>query len=97
MTIDADNEFFGFGDFVRSIQNPHLSGQIIGERNWGTEFQVRLADGATTIWWHDVEMELDPDAYPPPAAERPEGDNVIKVDFTKGRSLQPETNTEGAA
>lgn len=95
----CDCDFFNFGDFVRSVQNPHLTGQVIGDRNWGTEYHVRLADGASLIWWHGVEIEHDPDAYPPEAddAPAPVADNVIKVDFTKRRHLHADTVTGGAA
>lgn len=96
-TSHCDCEDFDFGDFVRSVQNPHLTGQVIGERNWGTEYLIRLADGASTIWWHYVEMMHDPAAFPPDQAEVPETDNVIKVDFTKRRALRPDSDTEGAA
>lgn len=92
----CDCEYFDFGDFVRSRQNPHLTGQVIGEREWGSEYQVRLADGATTIWWHTIEMEHDPEAEVPPAKEDDQT-NVVRVDFTKGRALRPETITGGAA
>lgn len=89
---------FEFGDYVRSTQNPHLTGQVIGERNWGDEYMVRLTDGASTIWWHSIEIEHDLDAYPPPQeGEQPLPDNVVKVDFTKGGRLKPDTKTEGAA
>ncbi|PKA40415.1 hypothetical protein CWR43_27940 [Rhizobium sullae] len=93
----CDCVHFEFGDFVRSRQNPNLTGQIIGERNFGDEYMVRLADGASTIWWHAIEIEHDPEAYPPQDAEQPLPDNVIPVDFTKGRALRPDTTTEGAA
>ncbi|MGF9564124.1 hypothetical protein AAIH70_11475 [Neorhizobium sp. BT27B] len=98
MSSQCDCEVFEFGDRVRSIQNPNLSGQIIGERNWCDEYLVRLADGASTIWWHFVEIEHDPEFNPPAAAEQPEtSDNVIHVDFTKPRALDANTTTEGAA
>lgn len=93
---ECDCSFFDFGDFVRSVQNPHLTGQVIGDRNWGTEYHVRLADGATTIWWHGVEMEHDPDWGTPPAKED-DDTNVVRVDFTKRRALRPDTITGGAA
>lgn len=89
-------EFFEFGDMVRSIQNPHMTGQVVGEADWGDRYQVRLADGATTIWWHWIEMEFDPDNLPP-ASSQDGADNVIPVDFTKGRELRNNTHTEGAA
>ncbi|MBD9542909.1 hypothetical protein IB276_26030 [Ensifer sp. ENS04] len=95
----CDCSFFNFGDNVRSRQNPHLSGVVIGDRNWGSEYQVRLADGASTIWWHGIEIEHDPEFMPPDdEAKQTEGDNVIYgVDFTKGRKLRPNSDTEGAA
>ncbi|MCD1264023.1 hypothetical protein B5M44_04355 [Shinella sumterensis] len=96
MRSDCECEFFNFGDMVRSRQNPNLTGQVIGDRNWGSEYQVRLADGATTIWWHGVEMEHDPEAEVPPAKED-DTTNVVRVDFTKSRGLRPETITGGAA
>lgn len=87
---------FDFGDFVRSRQNPHLTGQVIGERNWGDEYNVRLSDGASTIWWHAIEIEHD-DYAPPPAEVTREDDNVVRVDFTKRRVVTATTKTEGAA
>lgn len=93
---DCHCEYFEFGDMVRSIQNPHLTGQVIGERNFGQEYLVRLADGASTIWWHAVEMKHDGDAYPP-AADEVLPDNVIKVDFTKAARMRADTKTEGSA
>lgn len=86
---------FEFGDFVRSRQNPHLTGQIIGERNWGDEYNVRLSDGASTIWWHAIEIEHDD--YAPPEANENDDTNVVRVDFTKRRVLTPDTITGGAA
>ncbi|MEB2845888.1 hypothetical protein [Endobacterium cereale] len=95
MTERCDCEFFEFGDRVRSVQNPHLSGQIIGEKNWGDEYLVRLADGASTIWWHFVEIEHDPDGNPPAAKD--DDTNVVRVDFTKPREMDENTTTGGAA
>ena len=87
---------FDFGDFVRSRQNPHLTGQIIGERNFGDEYHVRLADGASTIWWHAIEIEHD-DYAPPEANENDDVTNVVRVDFTKRRVVTATTKTDGAA
>lgn len=92
---DCDCSFFNFGDFVRSRQNPHLTGQVINERNWGTEYQVRLADGASLVWWHGIEIEHDPDGSPP--AMEDDETNVVRVDFTKRRELREDTTTGGAA
>lgn len=92
----CDCDFFEFGDHVRSRINPHLTGVIIGESDWGDRYNVRLADGASTIWWHAIEIEHDPDAEPPQAKEDDET-NVVRVDFTKRRVMTAETTTEGAA
>lgn len=91
----CDCDYFEFGEWVRSRQNPHLTGQIINERNWGGEYQVRLADGHSTVWWHNIEIEHDPDGAPPAAED--DDTNVVRVDFTKRRALRPETITGGAA
>lgn len=74
--MSCDCEFFNFGDPVRNRQNPHLTGVVIGDRNWGSEYQVRLADGASTIWWHGFEIEHDPDGEPP--AKEDDDTNVVR-------------------
>lgn len=56
---------------------------------------MRLADGATIIWWHGFEIEHDPDGEPP--AKEDDDTNVVKVDFTQRRAMTAETTTEGAA
>lgn len=90
-------EVFEFGDHVRSRINPNLAGVVIGERSWGLEYMVRLADGASTIWWNAIEIEHDPDFFEPEEAKQPLPDNVVQVDFTKGRKLRKDTETEGVA
>ncbi|MBB4192751.1 hypothetical protein [Rhizobium aethiopicum] len=97
MTEQCECEYFNFGDFVRSRQNPHLTGQIIGERSWGEEYQVRLADGASIIWWFAAEIEHDPGYEPTPAKSEEQPSNVIAVDFTKPRALKKSTKTAGEA
>lgn len=76
---DCGRVWFEFGDRVRSVQNPHLTGQVINETNWGDQYCVRLADGATTIWWHWNELELDPEFSPPLPAEVG-SDNVVSFE-----------------
>lgn len=93
--MSCDCNFFDFADQVRNKQNPHLTGVVIGDRNWGSEYLVRLADGASTIWWHSVEIEHDPQGQPP--AKEDDETNVVRVDFSKGQVLTAETPTEGAA
>ena len=95
---DCNCDVFGFGDAVRNIQNPHLTGIVIGERNWFDEYLVRLADGASTIWWHGIEIEHDPEFQPPNENQQvSDDDNVVRVDFTQRRVMTAETTTEGAA
>ena len=86
------------GDRVRLVQNHLLTGQVIGERNWGQEYLVRLGATVTAIWFEYTELEPDPD-FPPRGgdAAAPTGDNVIPVDFTKDRRMTADTTTEGAA
>ena len=78
-----DYDVFDFGDLVRSRINPNLTGMIIGESDWGQRYQVRLADGATIIWWFAIEIEHDPDAVPPAGSKRQDetkeglADNVV--------------------
>ncbi|MBC7149042.1 MAG: hypothetical protein H5U22_06650 [Rhizobium sp.] len=97
--INPDNhEYFEPGDAVRTVQNPHLTGQVINERDWGGEYQVRLADGMTVQWFKYYEIELDEDAEPPAdAIDSAAIDNVVRVDFTKRRTMTAGTKTEGAA
>ena len=94
----CDCDIFDFGDLVRSRINPHLTGMIIGESDWGNRYQVRLADGAQTIWWFAIEIEHDPDAPPPDDGNRQDDDtNIVRVDFTRRRVMTIKTTTEGAA
>lgn len=61
MTDDQNDDsiYFEAGDQVRTAQNPHLTGQVVGEREWGQEYQVRLADGLTLTWFKYYEIEHD--------------------------------------
>lgn len=98
MTDPEQHEYFQPEDAVRTVQNPHLTGQVIDERGWGFEYQVRLADGLTLQWFKFYEIELDEDAEPPAdAIDSAAIDNVVRVDFTKRRTMTAGTKTEGAA
>jgi len=72
MTDPEQHEYFQPEDAVRTVQNPHLTGQVIDERGWGFEYRVRLADGLTLQWFKFYEIELDEDA-----AE--ENENIISL------------------
>lgn len=72
MIDHEQHEYFEPGDAVRTVQNPHLTGQVIGEREWGFEYQVRLADGMTVQWFKYYEIELDVD-------DAEENENIISL------------------
>jgi hypothetical protein len=63
---------FDYGDRVRLVQNHMLTGQVIGERNWGTEYLVRLGATVTALWFNDVELEPDEEFYGPAPAVVPD-------------------------
>lgn len=69
---------FGYGDRVRLVQNHLLTGQVIGERNWGQEFLVRLGSTITAAWFEHIELEPDPEFADGDAA-RDLPDNVIQL------------------
>lgn len=72
MTDPEQHEYFQPEDAVRTVQNPHLTGQVIDERGWGFEYQVRLADGLTLQWFKFYEIELDVD-------DAEENENIISL------------------
>lgn len=69
---DCGRFYFEFGEPVRTVQNPNLTGVVIGEREWHEEYQVRLADGLTTAWFKFLEIEPD-------LEETEENQNVISL------------------
>jgi len=82
----GDVEFYDYGDRVRLVQNHMLTGQVIGERNWGQEYQVRIGATVTALWFERVELEPDPDfsdpamvATPPVSGDGAAPDNVINL------------------
>lgn len=90
---DCETISYDYGDRVRLVQNHLLTGQVIGEKNWGTEYLVRLGATVTAMWFETVELEPDEEFYGPAATKVPETDegapaepadapdNVIHVDF----------------
>jgi hypothetical protein len=66
---------YDLGDRVRLVQNHLLTGQVIDERGWGTQYRVRLGGTVSAVWFDAVELEPDPDFMPPMADEiEPSGD-----------------------
>lgn len=82
---DDCNDFYDYGDRVRLVQNHMLTGQVIGERNWGQEYLVRLGATVSSVWFESVELEPDEDFYGPATAKKPTSgdaaapDNVINL------------------
>jgi|GEM_PF-1926326 len=87
---------FDYGDRVRLVQNHLLTGQVIGERNWGQEYLVRLGGTVSALWFEHVELEPDEEFYGPaaiadgsesaPTAPDPATpDNVIYHDFKQAK------------
>lgn len=73
--------FFFYGDRVRLVQNHLLTGQVIGEKDWHTEYLVRVGSTVSAIWFNACELEPDPDFEPPQDAAVPipaeDGNNII--------------------
>lgn len=82
---DCGDVSYDYGDRVRLVQNHLLTGQVIGERNWGQEYLVRLGVTVTALWLERIEIEPDPDFAEAmaAAAEIPEIDdeetNVVQM------------------
>lgn len=95
----CDCEYFSEGDWVESKLNPNTFGIVVGESDFGRFYHVQLANTLEVRPLHAVTLRhraIQQDE-PPTAAKQPVDDNVIQVDFTKGRKLRPDTTTEGAA
>lgn len=69
----GEPHFYEYGDRVQLTQNPLVKGQVVGERSWGEEYNVRLIGLLKTEWFYAVELEPDPECVPPVAgAKTPE-------------------------
>jgi hypothetical protein len=93
----CDCEFFEEGDLVECKLNTELFGIIISESDFGRYYQVQLFGSLEVKPFHWATLRhVEQDGEPPVQVE---GDdtNVVRVDFTKGRTLTPDTETEGAA
>lgn len=71
------NEVHGYdlGDRVRLVQNHLLTGQVINERGWGAEYEVRLGVTVTSLWFKVEEIEPDPDFYDIAKAKTPRAED----------------------
>lgn len=93
-----DCDCIGIGDVVEHKMNTNVFGIVIGFS--GSLISIRVSPSLNVLTFHEWELQIceDEDLPPLTAASEPVGDNVIQgVDFTKGRKLRPNSDTEGAA
>lgn len=48
---------FARGELVRVRMTPELVGQVVGQKNWGASYLVRLGGSTEAYWFEDVELE----------------------------------------
>ncbi len=48
---------FARGELVRVRMTPEIVGQVIGQRDWGSQYLVRLGGSTESYWFEDVELE----------------------------------------
>jgi len=77
---ECEEVSFDYGDRVRLVQNHFLTGQVIGERNWGQEYLVRLGATVTSIWFERVELEPDEEFHGPAKVQTPDEGTAAKQD-----------------
>lgn len=68
--------------FIDKENGRPMTGIVIGERDWGKQYLVRLNGVLAELWFHDVELEFIPPAEPPEpggASNYPEGSNIINL------------------
>jgi hypothetical protein len=95
MSGACDCDEFHLGDWVECKLNTDLFGIVVGDADFGRYVNVQLAGSLGTMPFHAVTLRhIEPKT--PPAAED-DDTNVVHVDFTKPRSLDATTTTEGAA
>lgn len=94
----CDCEFFDRGDWVQSRLNSEVKGIVVGEADFGHVYLVQLAGSMETRPFANVTLRhMDEPEDEDGGKREPVAENVIKVDFTKPRTLRPNDETEGAA
>lgn len=84
----SDEEFFDYGDLVYAKINPNITGMVVGDSDFGRFVRVRLQATMTVAEFQYFELaHVFED-------EGGGGDNVVRVDFTKGKISDPD---QGAA
>ncbi|QWY83256.1 hypothetical protein [Rhizobium phage RHph_X2_25] len=91
-----DCDCIGIGDVVEHKMNTDVFGIVIGFA--GSLIYIRISTSLAVLAFHEWELQIVDDGdVPPKKDEEPTGDNVIKVDFTKGAKLRSDSKTKGAA
>ena len=97
----CDCRFFEEGEWVEFRLNTNEFGIVVGESDFGRLYNVQLAGSGIIKSYYGVTLQhmdlSDDEPNPAKSAQKPTVDNVIQVDFTKGRKLKADTPTEGAA
>jgi hypothetical protein len=96
MSEPVEDDYIGIGDIVEHKMNTAVFGIVIGLA--GSLVYVRTSPTLAILSFHEWELQMAEKVAPPDdKLKQPTPDNVIRVDFTKGRSLTKDTKTEGAA
>ncbi|THK34418.1 hypothetical protein EHS39_30085 [Ensifer sp. MPMI2T] len=92
-----DCDYIGVGDVVEHKMNTNVFGIVIGVA--GSLIYIRSSPSLAVLAFHEWELQVvENEDEPPTKAKEPDPTgNVIKVDFTKPRTLLPSDDTEGAA
>jgi hypothetical protein len=83
------------GDVVEHKMNANVFGIVIGFM--GSLVLIRVSPSLEVLQFHEWELDISDDSDDGVPIEAEDTTNVVQVDFTKGRALAPDTETEGAA
>lgn len=83
------------GDVVEHKMNTSVFGIVIGFS--GSLVLFRVSQTLEVLQFHEWELEVVDDEDVPPPEEDADDTNIVRVDFTKGARLRPDSKTEGAA
>jgi hypothetical protein len=87
MDIEEGEQGFGYGDRVRFVQNADIKGQVVNERGWGLEFEIRLSGTLANAWVSACEIELDPLHMPPLGSKKTDDEDSGAEEHTAGAKV----------
>lgn len=92
-----DCDCIEIGDVVEHKMNTSVFGIVIGFS--GSLILIRVSPSLEVLQFHEWELDVVDDDGGPPQTMSAEADdtNIVRVDFTKGARLRPDSKTEGAA